>query len=412
MVDPRAHDYESGRSVKGGMVLARAESSNTHTRFVRAIALFYAAQFAVIGVQAPFLPIWLDARGFDAGSIGLALAAPMALRVLIVPPAMRLVDRLAVTRIAIVAAAGLAALSYALAGSMTARGPLLAAAIAAMTLFALTFPLGDAYALRGLAERGRAYGPVRLWGSVAFMAANIAGGLSLGVIAADHLIWIIFGTVTATAVAGAMLAPGARDLADGAGQAAGQLLWRIPGLSATLAAAALVQASHAVVYGFASIDWSAKGYGGTTIGALWALGVVAEIVLFALSARLPGWLAPLGLVALGACGAVIRWTIMAFDQPLALLPFLQLLHALSFGATHLGTLQFIARAAPARMAARAQGAISVALGLAMALAIALSGLLFARFGSLAYAAMALMALAGLACALAARRFGEGPQVGV
>ena len=48
---------------------------------------------------------------------------------------------------------------------------------------------------------------------------------------------------------------------------------------------------------------------------------------------------------LGGAGAVLRWTAMAFDSPVALLPVLQCLHGLSFGATHLGAMHALARLA-------------------------------------------------------------------
>ena len=115
-----------------------------------------------------------------------------------------------------------------------------------------------------------------------------------------------------------------------------------------VAAASLVQASHAVYYGFSTLDWRAAGLDGTTIGALWALGVVAEIALFALSGRLPAWIGPTVLLAIGGAGATLRWGAMAFDPPVWLLPALQGLHGLSFGATHLGGISFLAASRAAR----------------------------------------------------------------
>jgi PPP family 3-phenylpropionic acid transporter len=163
-----------------------------------------------------------------------------------------------------------------------------------------------------------------------------------------------------------------------------------------------VQASHAVYYGFSAIAWQADGLGGGTIGALWALGVAAEIALFAVSGRLA--LSPTALLVGGAAGAVIRWAAMALDPPHALLPFLQCLHALSFGATHLGALAFIARAAPVEIGATAQGYLAVAQGLVMAAAMGLSGALYVHGNATAYGAMALAAALGGLCAL----FGGGP----
>ena len=37
-------------------------------------------------------------------------------------------------------------------------------------------PLAETYALKGLPARGRAYGPVRLWGSFAFIAGSFLAG--------------------------------------------------------------------------------------------------------------------------------------------------------------------------------------------------------------------------------------------
>ena len=61
------------------------------------------------------------------------------------------------------------------------------------------------------------------------------------------------------------------------------------------------------------------------------------------------------LLAIGGLGAILRWSAMAFDPPVALLPVLQLLHAASFGAAHLGMMGFLARAVPRELAATAQG---------------------------------------------------------
>jgi PPP family 3-phenylpropionic acid transporter len=94
---------------------------------------------------------------------------------------------------------------------------------------------------------------------------------------------------------------------------------------------------------------------------------------------------------------------MALGPPPAALPVLQLLHAASFGATHLGALTFIARHAPAGQAARAQGWLAIALGLAMAASMAVSGWLYAKFGVTAYGAMALAAVVGGGCAAVAHR---------
>jgi PPP family 3-phenylpropionic acid transporter len=92
---------------------------------------------------------------------------------------------------------------------------------------------------------------------------------------------------------------------------------------------------------------------------------------------------------------------MALDPPLAALPALQCLHALSFGATHLGAVQFVARAAQPGRAAATQGWLALANGSLMAAAMAVAGLTYSRFGTAAYSLMALLALLGGFAAIAA-----------
>ncbi len=390
-------------------MIPRARPLPLHPSFAWRLAVFYAALFVALGVQLPFLPLWLAAKGLDAGAIGIALAVPMIVRVVAIPLATRGADRHDALRTAIVIAAAMAVLGYGLVGMAQGAAVITMALALASVFYTPIMPLADAYALRGLGRLGRAYGPVRLWGSAAFIVGSLGAGLLLDLIAARELIWLIVAALTITAAAAYALAPlpphegnpSATHLSSARG------LLRDPAFLAAAAAASLIQASHAVYYGFSALDWRAAGLDGGAIGALWALAVVAEIALFAISPRLP--LAPTTLLMLGAAGAVVRWSAMAFDPPTALLPPLQCLHALSFGATHLGALGFMARAAPAELGATAQGYLAVALGLVMAAAMGISGLLYARWGGLAYGAMALAAAAGGVFALAAHRLTDGTQ---
>jgi PPP family 3-phenylpropionic acid transporter len=277
--------------------------------------------------------------------------------------------------------------------------------IAAVTLAfvsAPVLPFTDAYGLKGLALRGRSYGPVRLWGSVAFIVANLTGGVLLDRLAPGNLIWVICAGNCALALAALLLAPMPRESAPRSAGSHSHL--RQPAFLAIAAAASLIQASHAVYYGFSTLDWTAKGFDGVTIGVLWALGVVAEIVLFAFAGRFPRWLGPVTLILIGAAGGVVRWSVMTFDPPPLLLLPLQLLHALSFGATHLGTMMFLSRNAPEGSRAAAQGDVSTANSLAMAAASAFSGVLYGVGGAAAYAAMAVLAAAGGAIVLLAAHF--------
>jgi MFS transporter, PPP family, 3-phenylpropionic acid transporter len=379
--------------------------------FAWRLAAFYAALFVALGVQLPFLPVWFAAQGLDAGAIGIALAIPQVVRVFSIPLATRNADRHDALRGALMIAAAAAALGYgALALAWGAAGIMAAFALASV-FYTPIMPLTDAYALRWLGRPTsggprrsgiRAYGPVRLWGSAAFIAGSFGAGFVLDAIAARDLIWLVVAALVLTAAAACALEPLGPHVTGARGKSSSaKALLRDPGFLAIVAAASLIQASHAVYYGFSALDWRAAGLDGTVIAALWAVGVVAEIVLFAVSGRLS--ISPTTLLLVGAAGAVIRWSVMAFDPPTLLLAPLQCLHGLSFGATLLGTLGLMTRTVPAEFGATAQGYLAVALGLAMAAAMGLSGVLYARWGGLAYGAMALAAAAGGLCAWGRKR---------
>jgi PPP family 3-phenylpropionic acid transporter len=330
--------------------------------------------------------VWLAARGLDPAAIGMVLAAYQIVRIAATPTVTRLADRHGTLNGAIVAAALATACAVALLGAVGGFVPILIAAAVLGFMSAPLLPLIDAYGLTGLSLRARAYGPVRLWGSVAFIAANLTGGLLLGVLAPSNLIWLIFAGNCAVAAAAFLLVRLPRE-GPARQRSATHHHLRQPAFLAIAAAGSLIQASHAIYYAFSTLDWSAKGYSGITIGVLWALGVAAEIVLFALAPRLPKSIGPVTLILIGAAGAVVRWTATAFDPPLVLLAPLQLLHALSFGATLLGTMAYLSRNAVDGQRAAQQGDMAMINVFGMATASGVAGILYSHLGSLSYLAM-------------------------
>ena len=94
--------------------------------FTWRLAAFYAALFVALGVQLPFLPLWLAAKGLDAGAIGVALALPMVVRVFAIPLATRGADRHDALHATIVIAAALAAL---LSGKIDVNGKIAVAVL-------------------------------------------------------------------------------------------------------------------------------------------------------------------------------------------------------------------------------------------------------------------------------------------
>ena len=370
-------------------------------RFAVRLALFYGAAFGLIGTHLPFFPVWLKAVGIDASWIGIITAVPAVTRFSILPLVTGLAERRQSLRAALVITAFVTALWFTVVGTQH-QAPLVFAAYAITAcMWTPMVPLTDAYALRGGARYGLSYGPLRLWGSAAFVVGALLCGLLLDVIAPRHLIWVI----TATAVLGALASLGLQRLdnprtASIPPHQAGALL-RDRGFLAIILAAALIQGSHAAYYTFASITWQGAGLGGLTISALWVLGVLAEIVVFALSPRFT--LSPALLVVIGGLSGVVRWLITAQEPSVAVLAVVQLAHGLTYGITQVGTMGLMVRHVPAHVMARGQGYYAACSGIVTSSASILSGAVYARHGQGVYYVMAAMALSGAVVMWLARR---------
>ncbi|WP_029029693.1 MFS transporter [Salinarimonas rosea] len=361
-----------------------------------------AVAFVGVGVQAPFLPVWLEGRGLDATTIGLVVALPVCVRMLASTPLVATTDR-GVSPRTLLTLAHLA-LGLAFVFLLPAPGAWAIALVVALAALAQApiVPATDLVLTDAVRENPRLdYGRLRVFGSLAFLASSVAMGYVLEIAPLDAVVWAL----VAAGVLGGLVAMSTPPLA--AEREPPPVGGRRPKLPAALflaiAGAACVQASHAGVYAFGSIHWRALGFPGSIVGWLWAIGVVTEVALFVVAGRLVGRGSGLPLIALGAGAAVVRFTGLALEPgPLATFA-LQSLHGLSFGATHLGAMAVLTALAPPGARGRAQGLFAAAQAVGMASATVLGGVVYQHAGGLVFLAMVPLPLAGLACLVLARR---------
>lgn len=359
------------------------------------IALFYAAIFTVIGLRMPFWPIWLSGRGLDPGEIGIVLAVSSWMQVAAAPWVASRVDRRGERRKVLAILAAAAALGYALFDLTGGFVSILLVAGLTAAVFTPILPLGDNIAMLAVQRHGIDYGRARLWGSISFIVAATGGGFAIAG-QSERVLWLIVAAVAATAAA-ALLLPDIRTQRHRDRMGALRVLVADRRFLAFLVTAGCLQCSHAMVYGFGTLHWQGAGLSPGFIGFLWAESVVAEIVFFIWGRNVLARLGPLGLLAAGGIAGIVRWPLMALGSDPVLLALLQPLHAATFGAAHLGAMNYIARTIPAERSATAQSLHSaIAGGIAFGIAMPLAGLLYSLFGGAAFAAMTLFSAAGLA----------------
>lgn len=388
--------------------LTPTESHNPHApqsvarRFAIGTSLFYASTLGVLGTYLPFFPVWLKAVGIDAAMIGIITALPSLSRFTILPLVTAYAERRHILRGAMIAMAFLTAVGFAILGLL--HGPLAVLIVFAVVCCVWTplSPLTDGYALKGVARYRLNYGPMRLWGSAAFIVGALICGWLIDILDQRHLIWTIVAVSVLSAFVSLSLVPLTAPatttqvpLARATGLLKQSLFWAIIGSSV------LIQGSHAAYYAFASITWMKADLGGFTIALLWSLGVIAEIVIFAISPRFT--LSPAILVIIGAISAILRWIVTAQQPRMEILIVVQLMHGLTFGITQVGIVALLVRSVPHHLLASAQGYLVALGGVVSSVTLVLSGLIYARWGEGVYYAMAVMALAGGAVMMAWRK---------
>ncbi len=382
------------------------------------LGFLYAALFVVVGCYLPYMPVWLHWRSLSEDQIAFLLAAPLFARILFTPLISFAADWSGARRTVLIFLAWGTLLSFLLLWASSGFWQMLLATLLLAFNWTTIMPLIEAVAVSGVRSAGLDYGRVRLWGSGSFILASLGAGLAIGQFGAASVLPMLV-IATSLMIIGVYVLP--RDVASRPSPATPALrrisladavrLAHSPSFLWFLLAASMIQASHALYYTFGTLHWRAQGFADGTIGALWALGVVAEIALFAASGPiLAKWGAGRVLLAAGAAAAA-RWGLMAFDPPLWATAILQCLHAMSFGAAHLAAITFLSQAVPEDRGATAQGLYAaVVAGLVLGLATIACGPLYRALGGEAYAVMASLALVGTAGAVVLMRRWRGERV--
>ncbi|MEJ2514582.1 MAG: MFS transporter [Gammaproteobacteria bacterium] len=364
------------------------------------LSAFYLFYFGAVGVVVPFFSFYLKHRGLDSVTIGQLMAIPMLMRV--IAPGLwgwvadRSGRRRDVLRFGAVAAAGGAVLI-----SLEPGPAGLAAALAAFALpWSGLLPQYEANTLSHLGLRPHRYGLVRLWGSLGFILAVVAGGIvfeGAGVARVPAAILVLV-TCVALAVWRTPVAP--RSEEPGEAPRFRAVLFTVPVVS-LFVVCFLQQAAFGPYYVFFTIYLEGLGYSTAQAGLLWAWGVAAEVVMFLYTARLLERFGSRALMIAALAATSLRWALTAWaaDSPPALV-LAQTMHMASFGLFHAVAVVMVHRYFRGRLQGRGQALYSAAgFGLGGAFGSLASGYVW-EFASPASAYAAAAAVAGLATLVA------------
>ncbi|ASL98843.1 MULTISPECIES: 3-phenylpropionate MFS transporter [Serratia] len=311
----------------------------------RWLALSYFTYFFSYGIFLPFWGVWLKGEGIAPETIGMLLGAGLVARFLgslLIAPRVKDPSHL-VSALRLLA---LLTLAFAVGFCFGNGWGWLMLVIAGFNLFfSPLVPLTDALAATWQKQIRMDYGRVRLWGSLAFVIGSALTGQLVAVWGHNAILYSLIFSVLAMLL-GMLLKPsvmpqGEARTHSGTERSLWALLkegpvWRF------LLCVTLLQGAHAGYYSFGSIYWQEAGYSASTIGYLWSLGVVAEVIIFASSNVLFRRWNARNLLLLSACCGVLRWSLMAYSTELGWLLLIQILHCGTFTVCHLAAMRFIA----------------------------------------------------------------------
>ncbi len=371
----------------------------TITAFSRSVGVYYGAIFLIVGLNTAYFPVWLDWKGLTAGQIGLVFAVPHFVAILTTPVLSYWVDGLGDHRRALLLlSCGVLASFSMLLGADSFSAVLLIQLFYAL-FWSTIMPVTEAVAMSGVRRQGLNYGRMRLWGSLSFIAASLAGGYMVDLWGAQSVLWMLLGGAVLLVYSAFHMSSMVPDRGTGdvpliqnrLKLAKGLPYLLTPAFLCFLATAGLIQSAHALFYAFGTLHWQSTGLSTIEIGRLWSIGVVAEILLFAYSNRVIQLVGSRWLLTIAAVAVVIRWSGLALEPPLLALYGLQILHGLTFGAAHLAAVHYIIAAIPENFSATAQGVYSaVNAGIFMGSAKLAAGILYGSYAGQAYFAMAAM----------------------
>ncbi|WP_369834125.1 3-phenylpropionate MFS transporter [Cronobacter dublinensis] len=363
----------------------------------RWLALSYFTYFFSYGIFLPFWSVWLAGVGVAPETIGLLLGSGLVARFLgslLLAPRVKDPSRLVFALRLLATLTLVFALGFWF-GHQTAW--LFVILVGFNLFFSPLVPLTDALAATWQRQITMDYGRVRLWGSLAFVIGSALTGKLVS--SYDYrAILALLSLGVASMLIGMMLKPSVMPQGEARhNEAAGWPVWRklVSENWRFLACVSLLQGAHAAYYGFSAIYWQGQGYSASVVGYLWSLGVVAEIVIFALSKKLFSRFGARDLLLLSGMLGIIRWGLMGWTTALPWLIVAQILHCGSFSICHLAAMRYIA-AREGSEVIRLQSVYSaVAMGGGIAVMTVFAGFLYQHLAGGVFWVMALVALPAL-----------------
>ncbi len=361
------------------------------------LSSFYFFYFALLGCISPYWALFLDGRGYSAVEIG-ELMALFGLVRMIAPNIWGALGDYTGRRMMLLRL-GCGICFVVFANIFWVDGFLSMAILMVGYGFfwAAVLPQFEVVTLNYLKERTDDYSKIRIWGSLGFVVMVLVLGWLFNFVSVSALPVFMLTLLLAILLSSLAVRSEKRTEKESGGAGFLALLLR-PSVMAFLLAAFLMQFSHGAYYTFFSLFLQRFEYGSSWIGFLWALGVLAEVLVFLVIHRAFQHITYKAVLIFSLFLAALRWYLTAhFADVLWVLVLAQLTHAATFGAMHAVSMHYIHRFFKGRHQGQGQALFSsLTYGAGGALGAYVSGFVWLKdFGVSMFEYAALSALLGM-----------------
>ncbi|NNM69847.1 MAG: MFS transporter [Gallionella sp.] len=314
---------------------------HTHKNYYWRIAGFYFFYYAFIGMFAPYWSLYLKSIHFDAIEIAVLLSVQPVMRMLAPNLWGWLADHSGKRLLVVQVAATLSAVCYLGVFLTTSFWGMLLVLCLMSFFWSASMPLVEATTLSYLGKHSARYGRIRSWGSVGFIMTVVGLGHAFDYIAIAWLLWAGLVCEIGILIFSRQI-PHTEVVAHHTDSQPVKQIVLQRRVLVLFGACFLMSVAHGPYYTFYSIYLVEHGYAKSSVGGLWALGVICEIAVFFI---MPWLFNRYGytriLLASFAC-AVARFLMIGWCVDfIVVLLIAQILHAATFGAYHAASLGLV-----------------------------------------------------------------------
>ena len=364
------------------------------------LSSFYFFYFSALGAFLPFWPLYLNYKSFTPYEIGVITGTMIGTKIIAPNVWGWIADKTGLRHRVIQLGALSCFIIFTFASSMESFSGMVALIFLFSFFWNASLPQFEAVTMTSLGSSYNNYSQIRLWGSLGF----ILSVFSLSFLTQNYGIEVVPTCILSFLFLTFITTLFVKNTNANQKKHNNSLLSIAlkPAVIGILLSCFLMQVSHGPFYAFFAIYLTENSYSTNSIGFIWSLGVIAEILIFI---KISSWIPKYGLQNLFIVSflfASSRWLLISFfPESVIIVTLATLFHAITYGMYHAVSISLIHEYFTEELQGRGQALYSsISFGLGGSIGSIYSGYFWESLGgSTVYLYASLFAFLGLIVSL-------------